>query len=137
MKTISEFKDKYFFLSNFYNCDVEYNGYIFKNNEAAFQAMKCPERIQEFVNLNPSEAKRLGRKVKLREDWESVKERIMYEICFEKFSKNDKLKNMLIRTNDSYLIEGNWWGDTYWGVCKGVGKNKLGKILMKIRDDLK
>lgn len=137
MKTISEFKDKYFFLSNFYNCDVEYNGYVFKNNEAAFQAMKCPERIQEFVNLNPSEAKRLGRKVKLREDWESVKERIMYEICFEKFSKNDKLKNMLIQTNDSYLIEGNWWGDTYWGVCKGVGKNKLGKILMKIRDDLK
>lgn len=137
MKTISEFKDKYFFLSNFYNCDVEYKGYIFKNNEAAFQAMKCPERIQEFVNLNPSEAKRLGRKVKLREDWESVKERIMYEICFEKFSKNDKLKNMLIQTNDYYLIEGNWWGDTYWGVCKGVGKNKLGKILMKIRDDLK
>ena len=53
MKTIDSFTGKYYFLSNFYNADVWYNGYTFKNNEAAFQAMKCPERIKEFVNLNP------------------------------------------------------------------------------------
>ena len=53
-----------------------------------------------------------------------------------KFSKNPILKAKLLATGDAELIEGNWWNDTYWGVCKGVGKNKLGKILMRVRDEL-
>ena len=74
MKPISEFKGEYFFLSNFYSADVTYRGITYKNNEAAFQAMKCPEVASSFSSLNPSEAKRLGRRVKLRPDWEAVKE---------------------------------------------------------------
>lgn len=66
--SISEFRGEYYFLSNFYSAPVTYNGMCFENNEAAFQAAKCPERMTEFCHLNPSEAKRLGRRVKLRGD---------------------------------------------------------------------
>lgn len=64
--SISEFRGEYYFLSNFYSAPVTYNGMCFENNEAAFQAAKCPERMTEFCRLNPSEAKRLGRRVRLR-----------------------------------------------------------------------
>lgn len=85
--SISEFRGEYYFLSNFYSAPVTYNGMCFENNEAAFQAAKCPERMTEFCRLNPSEAKRLGRRVKLRGDWEAVKDTVMYEICKAKFSQ--------------------------------------------------
>ena len=75
--SISEFRGEYYFLSNFYSAPVTYNGMCFENNEAAFQAAKCPERMTEFCRLNPSEAKRLGRRVKLRGDWEAVKDTVM------------------------------------------------------------
>lgn len=89
--SISEFRGEYYFLSNFYSAPVTYNGMCFENNEAAFQAAKCPERMTEFCRLNPSEAKRLGRRVKLRGDWEAVKDTVMYEICKAKFSQNPDL----------------------------------------------
>jgi predicted NAD-dependent protein-ADP-ribosyltransferase YbiA (DUF1768 family) len=63
--SISEFRGEYYFLSNFYSAPVTYNGMCFENNEAAFQAAKCPERMTEFCRLNPSEAKRLGRRSKI------------------------------------------------------------------------
>lgn len=135
--TIDTFRNDYFFLSNFYNADVEYSGFTFKNNEAAFQAAKCPSRITEFVGLNPSEAKRLGRRVELRPDWEQVKENIMYEICKAKFTQNKDLGELLVKTGDAKLVEGNNWGDRIWGVYNGIGQNKLGKILMRIRDELR
>ena len=133
---IASFENEYSFLSNFFEFDVTYNGITFKNNEAAFQAQKCPSRINEFVNLPPNKAKRLGRKVDLRSDWDQVKDQIMYEICKCKFTQHPILKFMLINTYGHTLVEGNWWNDTYWGVCKGVGQNKLGKILMRIREEL-
>ena len=116
---------------------ISYNGYTFQNTEAAFQAQKDLSRINEFVNLDPRESKRLGRRVKLRTDWEQVKDFIMYEICKAKFTQNLDLRIKLLKTYDATLIEGNTWGDTYWGVCKGRGKNKLGITLMKIREELK
>lgn len=134
---ISGFRGKYFFLSNFYSAPIEYNGLTFLNNEAAFQAMKCPSCAKEFTNLNPSDAKRLGRKVKLRADWEEVKEYIMYHICYQKFKQNKKLREWLINTGSAELIEENTWGDRVWGVCNGVGKNLLGNILMKVREEMK
>ena len=79
--SISEFRGEYYFLSNFYSAPVTYNGMCFENNEAAFQAAKCPERMTEFCRLNPSEAKRLGRRVKLRGDWEAVKDTVMYRFA--------------------------------------------------------
>lgn len=133
---IDRFSGEYYFLSNFYPAQITYHGIRFKNNEAAFQAMKCPERMNEFCNLAPSEAKRLGRRVKLREDWNQVKDQIMYEICKEKFSEHPWLAQRLVATDGFDLIEGNTWGDHIWGVCDGYGEDRLGIILMKIRDEI-
>jgi len=136
-KVIPEFKGRFYFLSNFYEAPVEYKGVRFQNNEAAFQSAKCPSRMREFSRLNPSEAKRLGRNVPLRQDWERVKDRVMYEVCKAKFSQNPRLGVALRATGDIVLIEGNNWGDRVWGVCDGVGENRLGKILMQIREEMR
>lgn len=133
---INEFKKDYFFLSNFYSAPVVFEGVRYENNEAAFQAAKCPERRMEFCGLNPSEAKQLGRRVNLRSDWENVKYDIMYRICKAKFTQNHDLGVKLIETKNAELVEGNDWNDTIWGVCNGVGENHLGKILMRIRREM-
>lgn len=136
---ISEFKKQYFFLSNFYNRSVKYNGVRFRSSECAFQAQKCPERMGEFTDIPPNEGKSLGRKVPLRKDWDRVKDNIMYEIVKEKFTQHEDLKRRLLETGDEELQEGNDWYDTYWGVDihTGKGLNMLGKILMRIRDELR
>lgn len=138
MNKIDDFRGAYRFLSNFYDAPVTYLGVTYANNEAAFQAQKCTDNTVKamFARLNPSEAKRLGRNVQLRPDWETVKYDIMYEVCKAKFEQNDDLREMLLNTGDAYLEEGNTWNDRCWGTCRGVGENHLGKILMKIRDEL-
>lgn len=135
-RAIKEFKGDHFFLSNFYLAPVVYQGIRFENNEAAFQAAKCPERMHEFCGLNPQSAKRLGRKVELRADWETVKYDVMYQVCMAKFTQNPDLLDKLLQTGDAELIEGNTWGDKVWGVYRGIGENHLGKILMQIRSEL-
>ena len=136
---ISNFKGKYFYLSNYYNSPVIYEGIKYKNNEAAFQSMKTLDikLRKSFSLLEPNEAKYKGRNIKLREDWEEVKDDIMYNIVLEKFKQNPDLKKRLISTGNEELIEGNSWNDTYWGVCLGHGQNKLGEILMKVRNELR
>lgn len=134
---IDRFSGRYFFLSNFYSIPVEYEGLVYENNESAFQAQKDPLRRLEFTSLNPSEAKKLGRRVTLRKDWEDVKVEIMKNIVREKFNQNPHLQEKLLDTGDEILIEGNTWNDCCWGVCNGVGKNLLGKILMDARKELK
>lgn len=141
MTTIDSFRGKYYFLSNFFPAEVTYNGLTYQNNEAAFQAQKTyskEERI-EFTTLEPRDAKRRGRRVRLRKDWEQVKDRIMEEIVRAKFSQNEELKEQLLATGDAQLVEGNRWNDRYWGVDirSGVGENHLGKILMKVRSELR
>ena len=138
---ICQFKDDYYFMSNFYPFKLIYNGIEYQNTEAAFQAQKCkylPERNQ-FSKLNPSEAKRLGRHVELRSDWEQVKDGIMFNIVLTKFSSDEYLAYKLLETGEEVLMEGNTWNDTYWGVDLDTmqGKNKLGLILMKVRDVLR
>lgn len=135
---ISSFRGEYSFLSNFYNAKVEVEGVTYLNSEAAFQAMKCKyydDRLA-FTSLNPSQAKRRGRKISLRNDWELVKDEYMYKVVKAKFEQNEDLKKLLLKTKGCYLEEGNTWGDNYWGVCYGYGMNKLGKILMRVRDEL-
>lgn len=139
MNKINNFRNEYFFLSNFYDVPVTYDGITYQNNEAAFQAQKClkyEDKIQ-FSNLNPSEAKHLGRKVSLRPDWEEVKRKFMKEIVFAKFTQHGFLKEKLLNTNDFYLEEGNTWGDKIWGTVNGQGQNLLGQILMEVREELK
>lgn len=139
MRKIDSFRGKYYFLSNFYNAPVMYEGVMYKNNEAAFQSVKIADiaKRSSFSELDPSSAKRKGRRVRLRNDWESIKDKVMEDIVRDKFTRNESLKQRLIATGDTELIEGNTWGDNYWGVCEGRGRNKLGKILMKVREGLK
>lgn len=126
-----EFRGKYYFLSNMYPCIV----HKYKCVESVYQAYKCPERAKEFQPLDGYAAKKLGKEVTLRKDWNSVKYRIMYQLLELKF-QNYHLAKMLARTGDIDLVEDNTWGDTYWGVCRGKGENNLGRILMGIRDML-
>jgi ribA/ribD-fused uncharacterized protein len=133
---ITWFRGQYDFLSNFYENPVTVNGITYRNSEAAFQAQKCPERANEFSDLTGKEAKKLGRKVNLREDWNEARISVMEEVLKAKF-KDETLKQKLIATGDSMLVEGNNWGDRYWGVVNGNGKNNLGLLLMKVREDIK
>lgn len=137
-RVISEFKNSFYFLSNFYPASFYYKGVKFLNAEAAFQAQKDPGRAREFAYLKPSEAKRLGRQVDLREDWETVKASEMFSIVQAKFQQNPDLTQKLLETGDAILIEGNAWHDNIWGSCtcdrcKNQGSNMLGRILMAIR----
>lgn len=142
---IDNFRGKYRFLSNYYEAPIEYDGIVYLNNEAAFQAQKTT-RISEkikFQNLNPAEAKKLGRKILLRDDWEKVKEKYMYEIVKAKFTQHQYLKKKLLDTHPHELIEGTTgWHDNIWGNCECpkckniVGENKLGKILMRVREEI-
>lgn len=137
---INQFKGNYHFLSNFFEIPVEYDGLIYQNNESAFQAQKCltEEEKLQFCECKPGRAKHLGRRVKLRPDWEEVKVGIMEEIVRAKFTQNPHLGARLIATGSANLTEGNTWNDTFWGVNlnSGKGENHLGRILMKVRDEL-
>lgn len=143
---ITSFKGRNYFLSNFSKSKIEYDGYTYENAEAAFHAQKNDSSTYKHLMQfqDPSTAKKEGRRVKLREDWEEVKDDIMYQVVKAKFTQNELLKKKLISTKDAMLIEGNTWHDNYWGVClcnkcnerKAEGFNKLGEILMKVRSEL-
>lgn len=122
----------------FFEVPVVYRGIQYRNNEAAFQAQKCTndEERKKISNLSASEAKKLGRKVVLRKDWERVKIPIMKEIVKAKFEQNPILLKQLLDTKDAYLEEGNDWGDRIWGTVNGEGANHLGRILMEVRTEL-
>lgn len=136
---IDKFTGDYYFLSNFFECDVEYLGLTYRSSEAAYQAAKCknPNERLAFLWLTPSMAKRYGKMVEIRPDWDEVKKRIMRDIVYLKFSQWPDLREKLLATGEAELIEGNTWGDTYWGVCNGVGENNLGKILMEVRREFR
>lgn len=117
---------------------MTYQGLTYANSEAAFQAAKCTsdaDKIQ-FTKLNPTLAKRLGRRVKLCEYWEAIKTQVMEEVVRAKFAQNAELTDKLLATGDAYLEEGTTW-DRIWGVIRGVGENRLGIILMKVRAEIK
>ena len=132
------FEGQYKFLSNFYPSEVEFEFVKYPTVEHAYQAAKTcdyQQRMKIQQAITPGAAKRLGRSVTLRENWDSIKFQIMLDLVTQKFSK-PPFSIWLKNTGDSYLEETNWWGDTYWGVCKGKGKNRLGAILMYVRQNL-
>lgn len=137
---IDKFEGEFHFLSNFYPAYLLYEGVVWPTSEHAYQAMKTDDENQR-LNMamldTPAEAKRYGRSVAMRRDWDTVKVDIMEEIVRCKFTQNENLKEMLLATEDLELVEGNTWNDTFWGVCNGKGENNLGKVLMRIREELK
>jgi hypothetical protein len=139
LKVINSFKGENRWLSNFHLADVEYEGIIYPSTEHAYQAAKTldqEERLRISKLPKPGDSKRAGNKVKLREDWESIKLQVMEDLVRQKFTKHHELKLQLASTYNEELIEGNTWNDTYWGVCNGKGENHLGKILMKVRKEI-
>jgi len=136
MNVILSFDNEYSFLSNFAPCEIEYEGLKFTSLEAAYQAAKCADKTQmiQFTTLTPGKAKKLGQIVDCVENWHDIKDSVMTTLLESKFSNNNPLLlKKLLATNGMDLVEGNTWNDTYWGVCDGVGQNKLGKLLVAVR----
>ena len=136
---IDKFENEYSFLSTFYPCTIIYDNNKYPSVEHAFQAAKTKNKQEQFKiwqAATPGIAKRLGRKVTLREDWEEVKVEVMREFIHQKF-QDKTLKKLLLMTEDAELIEGNYWHDYFWGTCNGKGLNHLGKILMEERRRIK
>lgn len=158
---IDKFFGEYRWLSNFHLCDIEYEGIVYPSTEHAYQAAKVsdPEIRKQCLGMSCKEVKRWGRTLRedldyldktknihlnrtLPADWdtgpilEQKRVRVMWDVCWYKFNKHADLKEKLLATGDAELIEGNSWGDKFWGVCNG-GENMLGKILMQIREDIR
>jgi ribA/ribD-fused uncharacterized protein len=141
---IDSFSGKYSFLSNFYVWSIEHEGLTYRTVEHAFQASKMLDQNERRRIANmfaPGDAKRAGRRVKLREDWEKVKVGVMLDLLRKKFAPPTLLSNALLNTDDAELIEGNTWGDRFWGVCEGEGKNIFGnrparEVLKAVREML-
>lgn len=135
---VYEFTGQYRFLSNFWSCYILYDEEMFPSVENAYQAAKCADKSDHyyFRNCKASEAKRKGQIIVPRGDWERVKLDVMYELVRQKFTEYPILGDLL-RNTPGELQEGNWWGDTFWGTVNGKGQNHLGKILMRVRNELR
>lgn len=139
MKTIDRFSGAYAVLSNFYPSVVRLDGVEYPSVEHAYQAAKTFNlREREGIRRapKPGTAKALGRMVRLRVDWEDVKLKVMKDLVRQKF-QGAKAQAMLMATGDAVLIEGNYWNDTFWGICNGKGENHLGRILMEVRAEIR
>lgn len=139
---ILEFTGDNRFLSNFYVADFVWNGTLWAHSEAAYQAAKATtkEDYMSFLGLTPGQAKRHGKKIAIRSDWEEVKYDIMHDIVLEKFRQNPNLAERLLATGYCHLEEGNNHNDRIWGVCpprSSQGLNYLGKVLMEVREELR
>ncbi|AHX01037.1 hypothetical protein HL13_gp77 [Dinoroseobacter phage DFL12phi1] len=143
-KPIMGFRDEYRWLSNFYHAPITVTGFEYDNTEAAYQAAKTIniQHREQFKHLTGAQAKKQGRNVILRHDWDFVKLEIMELVLRAKFMTHPDLAQKLKDTGSRDIIEFNTWGDTYWGQIKDskgklVGDNILGKLLMNIRSDIK
>lgn len=131
----------YYFLSNFPPAAVSYEGLTFPTVEHGYQAAKSlDENVRKLILSEPSPAgaKRRGKSVALRPDWDLVKFDIMRELLLQKFSPGSSFQKRLAETGDVLLIEGNYWHDMVWGQCfcprhKWAGANSLGNLLMELR----
>lgn len=152
---INKFEGRFRFLSNFYPCKIEHKGIKYPSVEHFYVAMKVTEMqlldgvyytaadFREMISRisNPGDVKKIGSRVKIRRDWDDKKLEFMNWAVREKF-KDETLAEMLISTGDQEIIEGNWWHDNFFGSCSCVkcgnkGQNNLGKLLMRVRDDIR
>jgi ribA/ribD-fused uncharacterized protein len=139
MKIIGAFNGEFRWLSNFWPVSITCaDGITYPSSEHAYMAAKTVDlsiRREIAALKTPGDAKRFSRKIKLRADWETVKRGEMLAVLRLKF-QDPLLRMKLIGTGDAHLIEGNTWGDTYWGVCNGQGQNVLGQLLMQVRSEI-
>ena len=132
-------KNKTEFLSNFHPSTISFEGQLYPTVEHAYQASKTLDsQIRNMIrkSVSPMDAKKLGRSLTLRDDWADVKVDVMRKLIREKF-QNPFLQHLLLQTGDLSLINENRWNDKFWGVCKGVGENWLGRILEEVREEIR
>ena len=136
-KIINDFRGEYRWLSNFHIEAIYIRDVCFISTEHIYQAYKA-ESFADFERIRTSPscrgAKTIGGKIKLRDGWDDLKLEVMYYALILKFHQSKELRQKLLDTGDAILIEGNTWGDRYWGVCNGVGENMLGGLLEEVRD---
>jgi ribA/ribD-fused uncharacterized protein len=136
--TISSFKGEYRWLSNFHMVEVDWQGHTYRSTEHAYQAAKTDsllEREEVRGATTCGKAKRLGQEVTMRKFWDDERVSVMRELTRRKF-QDPGLREKLILTAKQHLVEGNLWGDVFWGVCEGEGENHLGRILMDVRAEI-
>ncbi len=143
MQPITSFQHEYRFLSNFWPCYISWKGLIYPTLEHAYVSSKIENPAVKVMIQScptPGDAKEFlaGHNMKPDSYWtKELKLRVMEELLFIKFGgKEPLLAKALMATGVTELIEGNDWRDTFWGVCKNVGENNLGKLLMKVRSKL-
>lgn len=143
---IESFRNEYFFLSNMFKCSIIFKTkftddyFVFDSSEHIYQSYKAQNVVDFNLVANsrtPLMSKRNGSMIQIDPDFSNYKLNLMYRIIKAKFKQNENLKDLLIRTGDKKLIEDNYWGDKFWGVCDGFGENNLGKILTEVRRECK
>jgi ribA/ribD-fused uncharacterized protein len=139
---IVEFRGAFRFLSNFWPVEIvpdEAPRIRYPSLEHAYQAAKThvvAEKLFVAGCKSPGAAKRAGRRVTMRDDWDAVKIDVMRELLRQKFAPGSELARLLVETGAAEIVEGNTWGDRFWGECDGEGENWLGRLLMEVRDAL-
>lgn len=137
-QVIDRFTGRWAFLSNYAPAVVRLDGQEYPTVEHAYQAAKTRDvavRMAVARAADPDEAKRLGRLHLDRGDWAEVKVAVMRDLVEQKF-RHRTLRDLLLSTGPAEIIEGNDWGDDFWGVCGGRGQNRLGLILMAVRGQI-
>lgn len=144
---ICGFSGDYRWLSNFWECNVSLECYDFRSVESAYQFAKLPlelrsEYAEWYMSSTPGQAKRKGRELPLRGDWDFYKVPTMRGLVSEKFSRDERLFYSLMGTGNRGIYEENTWGDTFWGVIRDKqgrlkGENMLGKLIMDVRAELR
>lgn len=137
-------RDPYGFLSNFYPVSFEWKGRTWATSEHAYQAAKFLDTDPEWASKieasnDPWEARNMGqsRKHPIPDDWDERRVEVMLDIVRTKFEQNSELAEKLVSTRDEELVE-NYRKDHFWADGgDGSGRNVLGRILMKVRDELK
>jgi ribA/ribD-fused uncharacterized protein len=134
--------ERYGCFSNFSRHPIFLKGKTWPTSEHYFQAQKfagTPDEEEVRQAHSPMIAARMGRSRKrsLRKDWESVKDAIMHEAVLAKFSQHAELRETLLATGVAEIVE-HTENDRYWGNGgDGSGKNRLGQILMQVREELR
>lgn len=137
MTDILEFQGPYRWLSNFWPAVIILDGYVYPSVENAYQAAKFrPEHRDAFRLIRPGQAK-LAAKGKEPPDWVLRRVPVMRYLIEQKFMHGSNLGCMLLDTGDAKIVEGNRWGDQFWGVCNGKGINTLGQLIMEQRTYLR
>lgn len=141
MQTIKEFQGEYRWLSNFMPCKIVLSNIIYPSVEHAYMSAKSIDPSWKELcarpDIKPGEIKRRSRKVKLVENWDSIKLQIM-RVCLQQKYTQEPYLSKLIATKGMQLEEGNKWNDKFWGIDlrTGEGENNLGKMIMEIREQL-